>query len=239
MDAADVNVLIQNAQKGDINSRHEFIESNKGFIRRISSYICKRGLDWSNDDELSIAIMAFNEAIDNFKPDKGAEFKSYCSMLIKSRLIDYFRKNSNLYISLNSIDEEELSLIESKEAIARYSVSRAAEERCVEIRIFNKELAEYGLSMADLTVNCPKHKDTRKMLFEVAVKSGKDKNIIKSLKKNKMLPIKDVIEITGVKRKFLEQWRKYLIALLIIVSSDEYLYLKEYIDFDEKKVVEG
>jgi RNA polymerase sigma factor len=40
-----------------------------------------------------------------------------------------------------------------------------------------------------------------------------------------------------MKRKFIEQWRKYLVALLTIVSSDEYLYLKEYIDFKEEKVV--
>lgn len=232
MEALDLNVLLDKAQKGDICSRDELIGSNRGFIRRISSYICKRSLDWANDDELSIALLAFNEAIDSFNPDKGAEFMTYCSMLMKSRLIDYFRKNKNPHISLDSMEDEELSLIESKEALDRYSISHAAEERAVEIRMFNRELLDYGVSIADLTVNCPKHKDTRRQLFQVAARVSMEKKTISMLKKNKMLPIKDVMDTTGVKRKFLEQWRKYLIALLVIVSSDEYLYLKEYLDFD-------
>lgn len=230
------NALVLNA-KENVGSRDEFIESSRGFIRRISSYICKRSLDWSNDDELSIALMAFNEAIDSFNPDKGVEFTSYSSMLIRSRLIDYFRKNSNLCISIDSMEDEELSLIESKEAIDRYTISHAAEELAVEIKVFNTELSGYGLSMADLVVNCPKHRDTRKQLFQVAANCSNNKEILKTLKKNKTLPIKDIIEMTGLKRKFLEQWRKYLIALFVIASSDEYLYLKEYIDFKDRKVV--
>lgn len=237
MDTAGVNVLIQNIKKGDISSRNELIESNMGFIRRTSSYICKRSLDWSNDDELSIALLAFNEAIDSYNSEKGAEFFSYCKLLIKSRLIDYFRKNNNFHISLNSIDEEALSLIENKEAVDRYSISYAAQERSVEIKMFNKELSEYGISIADLTYNSPKHRDTRKLLYEAAVKCSKDKSILRSLKRTRMLPIKEIMEITEVKRKFLEQWRRYIIALLVIMSSDEYLYLKEYINFEEEKVV--
>lgn len=238
MEVLDLNILLDKARKGDIISREELIESNRGFIRRTSSYICKRMLDWSNDDELSIALLAFNEAIDSYNHDKGAEFLTYCSMLIKSRLIDYFRKNKNPHISIDSVEDEELSLIESREALDRYSIAHAAQERAVEIKMFNGELSGYGVSIADLTVNCPKHKDTRKQLFHVAAMVSKKKDTIRMLKKNKMLPIKDIMEMTGVKRKFLEQWRKYLIALLVILSSDEYLYLKEYLNFDDRKVVE-
>jgi len=237
MDSADINILIQNAKEGDTVSREDLIELNRGFIRRISSYICKRNLDWSNDDELSIALMAFNEAVDSFSPNKGAAFSTYCRTLIKNNLINYFRKNKSPHISLDSVNDEELSFIESKEAIEKYSVSYANSERAAEVKMFNKELSIYGLSMADLTVNSPKHKDTRKLLFNVAVKCSMDRSIIKSLKKSKLLPIKDIIELTGVKRKFVEEWRKYLIALFIIISSNEYLYLKEYIDFSSEKVV--
>ncbi|KPU42832.1 RNA polymerase sigma factor SigI [Oxobacter pfennigii] len=236
MDSIDINTLIMIKQGYD-GLRDDFIDSNKGFIRRIASYICKRNLDWSNDDELSIALMAFNEAIDSYDPNRGTEFTSFCIMLMRSRLIDFFRKNNASSLSLSAMDDEHLNLIEAKEAQDRYSITNAAEERGIEIRLFNEELSQYGLSMADLTVSCPKHRDTRKMLFEIAAKCGQNKEIIRYLKKNKMLSIKEVIELTGVKRKFLEQWRRYLIALLIIASSDEYLYLKEYIDFGNERVV--
>jgi RNA polymerase sigma factor len=237
MNSADMNVLAIEAGKGDTTSRNELIELNRGFIRRISSYVCKRNLDWSNDDELSIALLAFNEAIDSYNPDKGAEFLSYSRLLIHSRLIDYFRKNANPHISMDSMGEEELSVIETREAVDRYTISHAAEERVVEIRMFNQELSRYGLSLTDLTSNSPKHRDTRKMLFEIAVKCGGEAGIVKDLRRNKMLPIKDIMLVTGAKRKFLEQWRKYLVALITIASSDEYLYLKEYIDFKGSKAV--
>lgn len=237
MNPLNINNLVDSARDGDSSARDNLIDSNRGFIRRISSYICKRSLDWSNDDELSIALLAFNEAIDSYNPEKGAEFMTYSRMLINSRLIDYFRKNANLPISLGAIGDEELSAIENKEAIDRYSLSYASEERMLEVKMFNIELSNYSLSMADLTYNCPKHKDTRKQLFNTAVSCSKNQEIIRSLKKNRMLPIKNILEISDLKRKFLEQWRKYLIALLIIVSSDEYIYLKEYINLGKEEVV--
>lgn len=237
MDPKDVKFLIEKAKNGDIGSRNEFIELNRGFIIKISSYICKRSLDWSNDDELSIALMAFNEAIDSYDPQKGTEFTSYSKMIIHNRLIDYFRKNNNLNISLSSIDDEELSYIEVREAINNSTIENSAKERASQIKLYCNELSLYGLSMADLTKNCPKHKDTRKMLFEVADKCSRDEGIIRYLKKNKMLSINEILKLTGVKRKFLEQWRKYLIALIIILWSEEYLYIKEYIDFKDEKVV--
>lgn len=136
---------------------------------------------------------------------------------------------------MSSIEEEQLLMMESREAIDRYSITSAAEERAMEIKMFTAELSKYGLSIEDLTNNSPKHRDTRKTLFNTALICSRHMDIIHMLKKKKMLPIKEIQEATGAKRKFLEQWRKYIMALIIIVSSDEYLYLKEYIDFDGEK----
>lgn len=236
MDSAKINELVIAAKNGDTKIRNELIESNKWFIRKVSSYIAKRNLDWSNDDELSIALLAFNEAIESFDPDRGMQFYSYCRMLINSRLIDYFRKNGARSIPLCAMDENSLNNIENEEAISRYALSSEKEERAVEVMMFNDELKKYGLSMNDLALNCPKHNDTRKQLFKVAFQCLKKGDIIESLNKKKLLPIKEIIELTGVKRKFLEQWRKYLIAIIVIISSNEYSYLKEYINFNEGKV---
>lgn len=237
MDSMEINNLVSMARDGDVVSRDYLINTNRGFIRRVSSYICKRNLDWANDDELSIALMAFNEAIDSYNQDKGLQFLSYCRMLINSRLIDYFRKNAEKTVALSSLEEEELYMIESREAFDRYSIANAAEERSLEVRLLNKELSDYGLSMADLTVNCPKHRDTRMTLFKTALLCSESRDIIHSLKKNRMLPIKSIENLAGVKRKFLEQWRKYMVALLIILSSDEYIHIKEYIDFGREEGV--
>lgn len=237
MDSKDINILIEKARNGDINSRSDLIESSRGFIKSISSYICKRTLDWSNDDELSIAFLAFNDAIDSYNPMKDTKFTTYSRMIIHNRLIDYFRKNNNSHITLSSVGDEELSYIETREAMENCQILNSAEERAIEIKLYSHELSLYNLSMSDLTMNCPKHKDTRKVLFDVAAACRQNETVTTYLKKTKMLPIKEIIELTKVKRKFLEQWRKYMIALIIILWSEEYLYIKEYIDFKDEKVV--
>jgi RNA polymerase sigma factor len=237
MESLELNNLIKMARDGDTVSREYLIDTNRGFIRRISSYICKRSLDWANDDELSIALIAFNDAIDSFDYEKGLNFMSFSRMLINYRLIDYFSRNVDNAVAMSSIDEEYLAAVENSEAMDKYSIVSSAEEKALEVKMFSRELSIYGLSMADLTQNSPKHRDTRKMLFNTAMLCSRDKHIIHGLKKHKTLPIKEIEIIAKVKRKFLEKWRKYMMALLIIASSDEYIYLKEYIDFDKNEGV--
>lgn len=133
------------------------------------------------------------------------------------------------YISLDSIDDEELSYIENKESIKSYSLTYTSAELAMEIDMFNKELSIYNISIGELTLNSPKHKDTRIYLMKLAIKCVDEEEIFTYIKKNKMLPIKKISELTGAKRKLIERWRKYILTLLLIISSDEYLYLKEYL----------
>lgn len=81
--------LLDEAKAGNIKVRNTFIEENKNKIYRYTCFVCKRILKWENDDELSIALIAFNNAIDSF--DSG-NFNSYAKILIRNKLIDYFRK---------------------------------------------------------------------------------------------------------------------------------------------------
>ena len=71
------------AKNGDTLVREELIRSHKTFIAQVSSKICSRYLTWDNDDELSIALLAFNEAIDTFEPHGRASFLSFVQMVIR------------------------------------------------------------------------------------------------------------------------------------------------------------
>jgi len=82
------------AKKGNELIREEFIRNHKPFIIKISSNICKRYLTWGHDDELSIALVAFNEATDSYKANDRASFYGFAKTVITRRLIDYFRKES-------------------------------------------------------------------------------------------------------------------------------------------------
>lgn len=51
-------------------NRSNFIEANKGFVYSTTSKLCKRQLIWENDEELSIALIAFNIACDKYDERK-------------------------------------------------------------------------------------------------------------------------------------------------------------------------
>ena len=85
--------------KFDINllekeNRDDFIKENKNFIYKITSNLCGRKLNWENDDELSIAMIAFNKACDTFEHNRG-NFYSYSKTVIKNAIYDYFRSCKN------------------------------------------------------------------------------------------------------------------------------------------------
>ena len=46
------------------------------------------------DDEASIAMIAFNEAIDAYDDSAGASFLSFAEIVIKRRMVDYFRRKT-------------------------------------------------------------------------------------------------------------------------------------------------
>ena len=72
-------------------NRSNFIEANKGFIYSTTSKLCKRHLIWENDEELSIALMAFNIACDKYDKTKG-NFYGFGKVIIKNALDRFFQK---------------------------------------------------------------------------------------------------------------------------------------------------
>ncbi len=74
-----ISAVIQEIQQGNEHLREEFLTSRKEFIRRYASFVCKTQLDWHNDDELSVALIAFNKAVDTFNPTAGKSSTSTSS----------------------------------------------------------------------------------------------------------------------------------------------------------------
>lgn len=212
-----------------IDSRDDFIEKNKKFIYSITSNICKRNLQWENDDELSIALIAFDNACKTYVESKG-NFFSYAKVLIKNALIDYFRKASNNpYLIFNS-DDKELEFIDSKNSLTNYEIQQENLRRNEEIMAFSKELKEYKLSFEVLVDSSPNHKDTKDKLLNLAFTCSKELSITDYIYNNKLLPVKQICLLTGENRKFIEKWRRYILTLILIFSNKEYVYLRSYLN---------
>lgn len=210
--------LLYSAKSGNEKAKNEFIEKNKPFIHKYASSVCKRYLSWENDDELSIALMAFNSAIDSFKE---GEFEYYSKMLIKHRLIDYFRKNNRNEVPLEAAVFENTLQYES-------NIDEKL-DRADQINIFKNILSQFNLNMGDLVKNSPKHRDTREKLINAAMDVTKREDIVNRLLRSKLLPIKEILNITDISRRMLEEWRKYFIALIIIFSDKRLDSIKDFI----------
>jgi RNA polymerase sigma factor len=210
--------------------RDEFIIENKAFVQNTASSVCKKRLHWENDDELSIALIAFNSACENYKKDKGSFF-SYAKVVIRNALIDFFRKGKNNdYLVFENGDANEHDYIDNKVSLSEYEKQIENKLRKEEIEMLSVELLEYQLTFSDLVDSSPSHRDTRDEILKLVSKCITNSFIIDRIKDKKRLPVKEIILLTGKNRKYIEKWRRYILALIIILSSENYNYIKSYLN---------
>lgn len=215
----------------EVKDRNEFIEDNLKFIIRTTEYICKRKISKENDDEYSIALIAFNKSIDSYEETKG-NFHTYSKRVIRNALIDYFRKNSNSNTFNTSTGEISGTDIDLKTSMDEHIKQTDLLDKKEIILNFNTALNDYKISLADLIKNSPSHKDTRKNSLELALKISKDTNLVASLNRRKLLDVKYICDTFNVNRKFVEKWRRYIIALVLILSNDSFKYIKDYLNIE-------
>ena len=225
------------AQSGDPLVREDLIRSHKAFIARVSSKVCSRYLTWDNDDELSIALVAFNEAIDSFDPHGGACFHSFVQMVIRRRLVDYFRKegkHQHLSFSPINSEDEELSRYALDTSLEQYQESENQEFFAQVVEYYVTVLCDYNVTLDDLIKISPKHSDRKQTLTRAAVTLSENPELMVHLQAHRLLPIKELELLTGIKRKVLEKGRKYLIALALILSQPDFYPLKIFMQIPEE-----
>lgn len=224
---------VEKIHQGDSELREELIESYKPFIAKTVSAVCKRYIHES-DDEFSIGLIAFNEAIQKYSSEKGNSLLSFAEVMIKRRVIDYIRqqsRNQNLSFNIgNDLSEEEQqrSTIEDELSLDEFRKKTEQEIRRDEIVQFQNILKDFELSFQDLLEQSPKHADARKNAMLVAQAMIENEELKLFLLEKKRLPIKPLEDMVNVSRKTIERNRKYIIAIALILIGD-YVYLKDYI----------
>ena len=221
-------------QQGDSHLQNELIYSYKPFIAKTVSSVCKRFIHES-DDEFSIGLIAFNESIEKYRPEKGSSLLSFAEVIIKRRVIDYIRKhaknNTNLRFDMaeQSTDAKVKGLSLENELSINQHIKKTEEQlRREEIYQFHQTLQHFGLSFQEIIEQSPKHVDARKNAMMVAGLLSKSKELTESLWSKKRLPIKELEKHVDISRKTIERNRKYIIAMTIILNGD-FQYLKDYI----------
>lgn len=227
-----VEDTVYRIQQGDFGLREQLILDYKPFILKCASKYTSHFINESSD-EFSIALIAFNESINAFRLVKGMNFLTFSEIVIRNRLIDNARKNKNNVYPMTSLENHDDEDHTEPYGFASEDPSFARVEIADEIRSFSKELLSYGIRFGDLVRHSPKHRDTRLRMVSLARVIYGNKPILEKLKKTRSIPIKEVLELTSVCRGTVEQNRKYIIALVLILDSNLEV-LKGYVDGVDK-----
>ena len=229
-----LNELVLKAKRGDEKVMNDLLITFTPFIKKTASFVCKRFVD-EHDDEFSIAMSGFHEAILQFSLEDNSSLTTFSHLIIKRRLVDHFRKeatrNGAIHL-LKGEDETAASDVQryifNQASIESYSGEQQATERREEMIEYNKLLKDFGLSFHELSRSSPKHIDSRKTAIQIAQIIAETPDFYTHLMANKRLPMKELESTVEVSRKTIERHRKYIIAVTLLLNS-HFVYIKEYI----------
>ena len=157
--AQDIAAQVLEAKR-DPQAADALIRQYMGFIRSETVKFLHTAPENGHEDELSIAMLAFYEAVLAYEKSRGA-FLPYAARAIKNRLIDHYRteKRHGNVISLHTPlggeeDGGELldTIPDTVDHAGDYAV-RTASRR--EIQEFSEKLAQFGLTFPTWRTTAP------------------------------------------------------------------------------------
>lgn len=229
---SEIDILAINA-KNDENSIDILISQYENFILKCASAAARSYISKS-DDEWSVALAAFTEAIKKYSPDKGS-FLNFAELVIRRRIIDYIRSKSRYAPEIlvkpslfeSEAEEEDYSM---QSEIAKKVSSSDDNSLKMEIYLINEVFSEYGFSFMDLADCSPKAEKTKRSCAKVVAFMINNPILISEMKIKQQLPLNLIEKNTKVPRKLLERHRKYIVAAVEIMSGD-YPHLAGYMGY--------
>ena len=206
----------ENMQKAD-----DLIKEYIPFIRSEASK-CISKVCTEQDDEFSIAMIAFHEAILGYERNRGA-FLGYASLLIRSRIIDYKRKESRHqgHLSLHEkIDDDGTELHEHiAYEVDHYEETVGLSATKQEVEELSHVMESFDIRLSDVADNSPKQERTLEACASAIRYAAENKQLLDELLRTKKLPMAQLVTGSGAERKTLERHRKYILAMLLIQTN--------------------
>jgi len=220
------------AAKADDGQFSLLVEENKPWIlqcaaRAVHHYVT------DSDDEWSIALMAFSEAVQSYEESKGA-FRALANVIIRRRLTDHLRSEGKRGAEVvvmpgafdGELDDEDAAGVNLRvrQTVAAASLAASADDSSErareEIAAMQDILRTYGFSFFDLAESSPKAEKTKKSCGQAIRALIASVMLMAKMRLKRLLPIRELSETSGVVRKILERHRKYIIAGAEILDGD-------------------
>ncbi|GAB2046071.1 RNA polymerase sigma factor SigI [Agathobaculum sp. TL06] len=217
-----------------------FIEAYQPFILRAASQSAGFAVTRS-DDEYSVALMAFYEAVRTYNA-AGGSFGSYARLVIDRRLTDHYRAarrfDAEVPLSPQIFDgavEAEQPDAEVQRAVVEKMAAPAAAGAAEEIEEANRLFRGYGFCFYDLGKCSPRAEKTRRGCAAAVAALLRTPALLAELRRAHALPVKALAAQSGVSRKLVERHRNYIVAAALLLEGD-YPVLSEYLQTIRKEI---
>ena len=196
-------------------SVNELIENHMPFIIKSISDVTGRYVSCENDEELSVGLLGFHEAIERYDNEKG-HFLSFAKLVIGSRIKNYLKsENKHQHSSLEELLDKGVEIkdeyLEQKE-----DNSILVEE----ITRLKTEISSFGFTLEDLVNEAPKQQATRKNAISLSEEISKDEEFTSFMYVKKRLPIKRIVLKFSVTEKVVKRSKKFIISVIIIIDKN-------------------
>lgn len=218
-DAKQIISRVHEAQK-DNQAADALIAEYMPFIRSETAKFLNRAPDES-DDELSIAMFAFFEAIRGYSRLRGP-FLKFAALQIRSRLIDYYRKEkkNRSQVSLDAAEDGQQELSETlPDEHNEYEEHEMRDATRQEIAELSAQMLDFGVTMNDIADNAPKQGRTLQSCQAAVCYARQHSDILEEFLRTKRVPLAKLADGAAVERKTLERHRRYLVAVLLICTN--------------------
>jgi RNA polymerase sigma factor len=194
---------------------NELIENHMPFIIKSISDVTGRYVSCENDEELSVGLLGFHEAIERYDNEKG-HFMSFAKLVISSRIKNYLKgENKHQHSSFEELVDKGLEIkdeyLEQKE-----DNSLLIEE----INRLKSEISSFGFTLEDLVNEAPKQQATRKNAIILSEEICKEEEFLSFMYLKKRLPIKRIVLKFSVTEKVIKRSKKFIISVVIIIDKN-------------------
>lgn len=225
--------IVSKIKDGDMLLRNRFINDYKPFILKSVSQVTGNKNDVESSEEFSIALMAFNEALECYDPEKRHLFVDFSRQVMKRRIIDYMRssKKNNIILPFSCFNDSGNNDFEEKYLKDINSDHSTDFEIKEEFDSFEKKIKEFKITVEDLVTCSPKHRDTRELCLNIAKIIADDDVLYKKFIDKKTLPFSELVKRVNLCQRSIERNRKFIIAMVLVLKSDLEV-LKSYIAYN-------
>ena len=204
--------------KTDIDHADQLIRTYMPFIRSETAKFLHGPVQQASDDQFSIAMLAFHEAIRSYSALRG-NFLKYASLVIESRLKTHaVALKRHAHVSMDApFEASEHTLHDVIAEAQTIEPSRLATQ--AEIEELENQMHRFGLTLTDITENCPRQQRSLEKCKKVIAYAIRNPHLLDEMVETMKLPMNALVNGSGVDRKTIERHRKYVMAMLLIYTN--------------------